>query len=369
MKLKKLFAGIVAVAMMATMGATSVFAVSGVKTTYKPDENDRVPIKIVITGTGYGSETVKLEVENAGKAVLVKHSSYTTENAPAISVVETAGVLINEPTDGASESQGTLHIQLPKYDRVGTYVYKFHEAAGNTAGMTYDDTDKWLLVNVYNKVDEMGVIEVGSALQVKAAVLDADPTNVQNAYDLSKIDDIKNHYNAGTFTVTKKVKGNMSDREKYFAFRVTFKKEKDTTVVPDMKVSINRQGVSVGSVSLTPWNDENKATHDFILKHGETATFTNVPYGVTVSAVELRDNGPALADGETNGEYTVTYQDASETTIGAEHTKVEAVITNDSDVNVDTGVILDNAPYIALLTIVAAGAVVMIMKKRRNYED
>ena len=43
--------------------------------------------------------------------------------------------------------------------------------------------------------------------------------------------------------------------------------------------------------------------------------------------------------------------------------------TNTKGGMIDTGVILDNAPYIALLTIVAAGAVVMIMKKRRNYED
>ena len=60
--------------------------------------------------------------------------------------------------------------------------------------------------------------------------------------------------------------------------------------------------------------------------------------------------------------------------LGSDETKGEktsgaAEITNTSTVNVNTGVILDNAPYIALLTIVAAGAVVMIMKKRRNYED
>ena len=41
---------------------------------------------------------------------------------------------------------------------------------------------------------------------------------------------------------------------------------------------------------------------------------------------------------------------------------------NKSTVNVDTGVILDNAPYIALLTFVAAGAVFMVIKKRREEE-
>lgn len=368
MKLKKLFAGIVAVAMMATMGATSVFATV---TPSAPTDN-KVAIKKVITGNGYGSETVKLELVDGGSAVLVKHSALTTTTAPKISLGDTDGVTIAETSGKTAE--GNLHIQLPTYTRVGTYVYKFKEATGSTVGMTYDTADKWLLVNVYNKVTG-GEIDETAALQVNAVVLNADPTNALNAEDRAgleglKIDQIDNQYDAGTFTVTKKVKGNMSDREKEFNFRVTFENTTGKTTIPTMKVDGKAFG-SEGIEGLT-WTN-NTATYDFQLKHGKTATFTNVPYGMKVSVVELDDNKAALTGGTdgkyTNGEYTVTYKDAAETTIGKEHTKVDAVITNASTVNVNTGVILDNAPYIALLTIVAAGAVVMILKKRRNYED
>ena len=67
-----------------------------------------------------------------------------------------------------------------------------------------------------------------------------------------------------------------------------------------------------------------------------------------------------------NGD-TVTAIKTDELTMNANAATV--AYTNNKGGVIDTGVILDNAPYIALLTIVAAGAVVMILKKRRNYED
>lgn len=372
MKLKKLFAGIVAVAMMATMGATSVFATEKAPVVPTAPTNKQVSIKKVITGNGYGSETVKLEVENYGKAVAVYHTALTTDGAPAISIpdAEKDGITITAPNAPTNTAEGTLHIKLNDYNRVGTYVYKFHEVAGSTAGMTYDTSSKWLVVNAYNELNEDDTIK-GDSLLVNAVVLNEDPTNVLstngNLSSMSekKIDQIDNKYEAGTYTVKKLVKGNMSDRKKEFNFKVTFENTTGKTTIPTMKVDGKAFGTE-GIDALT-WT-ANKATYDFTLSHGKTATFTNVPYGMKVSVVELDDNKEALTS-TTNGEYTVSYENNTETEIGKEHQTVNAVITNTSTVNVNTGVILDNAPYIALLTIVAAGAVVMIMKKRRNYED
>lgn len=372
MKLKKLFAGIVAVAMMATMAAPA-FANQIVVDSNKVQgnlNNGQVAIKKVITGTGYGSETIQLEVKNGGEAVGVYHSELTTEKAPTISIpaTETNGVTISETNGG----KGTLHIKLQEYKRVGTYVYEFAEKAGSTAGMTYDTTTKWLVVNAYNDFDDVGTLKAD--LLVNAVVLNDDPTRTLEAgsdlsgMDGNKIDQIDNEYNAGTYTVKKLVEGNMSDRAKKFNFLVTFKKAKDVTI----------PGILKKNEPLTlNWTDSEDntqtATTPIQLSHNEDITFNNIPYGVTVSVVELDDNMGAV--GNTNGEYTVEYtDDANGVKLGSDETKGEkpsgaATITNKSTVNVNTGVILDNAPYIALLTIVAAGAVVMIMKKRRNYED
>lgn len=380
MKLKKLFAGIVAVAMMATMGVTSVFAEDAPVTPSAVTNGGQVPITKVITGTGYGSETVSLAVENDGAIYTSAHTSATAREKAdfkiSIPTDDKKDATIQQPADaGTTTASGTLYIQLPRYNRVGTYVYKFHEVKGATAGMTYDDSTKYLLVNVYNNVNNDGEFDANSDLLVNAVVLNSDPKsaleNTTTKGDLSslagdKIDQINNKYEHGTYTVKKLVKGNMSDRQKEFNFQVTFENTTtDKTTIPTMKVDGKAFGTE-GIENLT-WTN-NKATYKFTLKHNQTAEFTNVPYGMKVSVVELDDNKEALTS-TTNGEYTVSYENNTETEIGKEHQTVNAVITNTSTVNVNTGVILDNAPYIALLTIVAAGAVVMIIKKRRNYED
>ena len=379
MKLKKLFAGIVAVAMMATMAIPGFAATDAASVTPSTVTNGgQVPITKVITGTGYGSEKVSLVVDNDGAIYTSAHTSATAKEKAdfkiSIPTDDKKDVTIQQPADaGTTTASGTLYIQLPEYTRVGTYVYKFHEAKGATAGMTYDDSTKYLLVNVYNNVNDKGEFEANSDLLVNAVVLKNDPSSALNDKDHTGLSDLKisqinNEYNAGTYTVKKLVKGNMSDRAKKFNFLVTFKKAKNVTI----------PGILMKDEPLTlNWTDsENNtqtATTPIELSHNEDITFNNIPYGVTVSVVELDDNMRAV--GNTNGEYTVEYNtDANGVKLGSDETKGEktsgaAEITNTSTVNVNTGVILDNAPYIALLTIVAAGAVVMIMKKRRNYED
>lgn len=375
MKLKKLFAGIVAVAMMATM-AIPGFAATGAASV-KPStvtNGGQVPITKVITGTGYGSETVSLAVEDDGAIYTSAHTSATAKEKAdfkiSIPTDDKKDATIQQPADaGTTTASGTLYIQLPEYTRVGTYVYKFHEVKGATAGMTYDDSTKYLLVNVYNNVNNDGEFDANSDLLVNAVVLKEDPSSKLSDKDHTglsalKISQINNEYNAGTFSVKKIVKGNMSDRQKEFDFQATFTKGEGVTTAG--YITVDGSAFDKDNNQLVVFNG-NTATYTFKLAHNGTVNFGNIPYGVTVKVVELNTE---------NSEYTVEYNtDANvDVKIGGDTTKGEktsgaAEITNKSTVNVDTGVILDNAPYIALLTIVAAGAVVMILKKRRNYED
>ncbi len=44
------------------------------------------------------------------------------------------------------------------------------------------------------------------------------------------------------------------------------------------------------------------------------------------------------------------------------------ITNNKGDKNIDTGVILDNAPYMLMLAVVAGGAMTLVIKKRREEE-
>ena len=90
--------------------------------------------------------------------------------------------------------------------------------------------------------------------------------------------------------------------------------------------------------------------------------------------VDEMNGRDAVEDGKKNGNYEVKYDDHKAGTIDKEHVDGEAVVSTTvtntfGETNVDTGVILDNAPYIALMMVVVAGAAVMIIKKRRHFED
>lgn len=365
MKLKKLFAGVVAVAMMATMAMPSFAALSKTETV-GPNDNNEVEITKTYNGTGFGSETVKLAVDNNGKPTAITHSSMTTAeknaamNKMVISIPadQAEGITVKD-TDGT----GTLKVKLPAYTRVGTYIYQIHEVEGNTAGMTYDTAPRWLVVHVINNLNAEG--EVTTGLTYKVAMYNADPTNMSTDQLLAaKSDGFTNTYEQGSFTVEKKVKGNMADRDKVFNFRVTF------TGIENMTGKIKADG---REIELTD------GTYDFTLKHDQSCVFSNIPFGVTATVNELDENGNVIANtaGAKNDPYKVSYDNNQSVTIGSKTetdagSKVNAefatTIINTSTENVDTGVILDNAPYMLMLAVVAAGAMTLVIKKRREEE-
>ena len=339
MKLKKLFAGIVAVAMMATMGATSVFAEQIVVDDKIPVDGSNFTITKTYNVTGTAPDEEFELTQTKASASKTSITDFTTNAAYDLTIGKA------KHTNGASGAATTgFEVTLPNYgNHPGIYTYTLKEKNNGTAGVTYDPNEYTLTVYAVQK----DASENGTAndLQFKVRL---DVKGAAEGTDNYKLTGLTNTYTSGTIKVTKKVKGNLADRDKTFSFKATF------SGTEKMKGSIMADGEAI---TLT--NNEYK----FNLKHGQSIEFTNVPTGVTAIVSELNADGRAVAAGELNDTYTVTYDTV------AKDNNVEVTVTNDSNEHVDTGVILDNAPYIALLTIVAAGAVVMILKKRRNYED
>lgn len=363
MKLKKLFAGIVAVAMMATMAAP-VFADAPDKDSGKTTDVANagvVSIALTYTGsTGWATDSIGLDVVGDGKAYAMTNTSLD-----ATAQQTEKNRTISDASDTTVDEKATtkeLKIQLPTYQKTGTYYYHVKQKASTVNGMDHDTKDLYLMVHVINN-NENDLSD--TLLKCKVAVLDADP--LQTGTKPKKLSSLTNTYTSASYEVKKVVKGSLGDRDQTFSFRVTFTKAAGQTVNGTITMKVGTQE----AVDLSPvWGTDNTyTTNVFTMKHGESATFANVPKGVTVVVDEMNGNDAVAADSDftVNGNtYRVAYEKKSVTMTGE---NAIAKVINRSTTNVDTGVILDNAPYIALLTIVAAGAVVMIMKKRRNYED
>ena len=366
MKLKKLFAGIVAVAMMATM-AIPGFAATGGETEAPSTDNPAITVSgstftigktYTVTGTAPNEDFELKQVERV--------------SATKSEVTDFAGTNANTHYDltigkanytGSADGLG-FSVTLPDYNKhPGIYTYKLKEKDNGTAGVTYDANNYILTVYAVQKnPNDEDSKENDLEYKVRLDRGDVAKTLGEDGY---KVTGLNNSYESGTYTVKKLVKGNMADRKADFYFRATFDN------IDKMSGQIKANGENIELVMSA---DRKTGTYDFSLKHAETISFTNVPAGVAVSVNEKTGlNGDIIAkpaegaENPTNGTYTVEYtQNQSATMANAE---ITAIITNRSTENLNTGVILDNAPYIALLTIVAAGAVVMIIKKRRNYED
>lgn len=120
---------------------------------------------------------------------------------------------------------------------------------------------------------------------------------------------------------------------------------------------------------LTFAENAKSATYDndawnFTLTHGESISFANLPKGVTYSVVEKYLNA-ANQITINDIKYTASYEYGTGTMEAA--AKI-ATVTNATEGFVDTGVILDNAPYILMLAVVAGAAMTLVIKKRREEE-
>lgn len=326
-KITKLFAGLLASAMVLTM-STAVFASAEEKTStsaYTDHETVTIQKKYKLTneGTISPAETFTLEQVGAGRVTDGEATS-----APALGTITGAAYAVSGATTaGAIED---ITVNLPVYESVGIYEYTLKEVAGTTAGVTYYGNNIKLVVTVIQ--GDNGKLRV-------AAVHTEDE-------DGTKSDTFENIYSAGQLNVSKTVTGNLGDENKYFEFKVTLTGENGKTYGTSY-------AVTGGSATSNPTSIEIGEETTFQLKHGETLHIANLPYGVTYAVTET------AAD-----DYT-TAKTGDKGTINAASTT--AAFTNNKTGEIDMGVNLDNVPYILVLAVVViAAGTVFAFKKRKG---
>lgn len=279
--------------------------------------------KLENAGTTSPEETFTLVQDGPGA---VKDGE--AEAAPALGTI--TGATYKEGAATVSGTTGDITVALPEYTNVGVYEYTLKEVAGKTAGVTYYDKGIKLVVTVVN--DNNGKLRI--------AAVHTESTGE------AKSDKFPNTYKAGELDVSKTVTGNLGDKNKYFEFTVTLTGEKGKTYA-------DSYAVTGGSADAkNPTTIAVGVPTKFNLKHGDTITIANLPYGVEYTVTETAAEG-----------YTTEKTGADGTINAADQT---AAFTNNKAGSVDTGVVLNNMPYILVLAVLAAGVAVFIIRKRRE---
>lgn len=351
MKLKKLFAGVVAVAMMATMAMPS-FAATGASSQAQTPANGAVSLKKTYSLVGVGNspaETFSFTAEYLG-------GEKGATDPGKVPVIGNAAYLAG----GAATQNNTKDIAVDfssvNYRTVGIYKYKITEANNHTAGVTYAPAIG-MKVTVGNASDENTSVEVKS---VSFWTLDEDGKTFKEK--INGDDAFENTYTANTLTMTKTVKGDMGDKENdYFTYTLKLTGAAGVTYPDSYEVKGGTKTDNPKTVTVAAGEE---TTYTFQLKHGDSIYIENLPKDITWSVEETPAEGYTAYT-----EYSMLKKTEGTkyngTTDGQE---ITAAFTNVKEGEIDTGVILDNAPYILMLAVVAGGAMMLVIKKRREEE-
>lgn len=390
MKLKKFFAGVLAAAMMLTVGATAAFADEPISV---PDnsENSYKGAKVIVADTeghAYLNLTKVLEVKE-GTAPDKMTFNFTVADTNATGSVDFEK---KDNENGAAFTAGeykrTFNIDLMQVlgddaEKVGAHTYTISETDPQIPGIKQVRSSLTMIVTVINKTGELNQ-GYGYIVALK-----------DNGTKVPANEAFKNSYgdsNLQSLELSKTIHGSLGNLQDTFTFNVKFSAANGVDVSKYKGVSVTNGTEHIAGLNNTV-NDgllELDKPYTVTLGHTNSITFGNLPEGVTY---EISENTTTLnAESKyVNGEYTVSVSDTKGTNRDGEtaktlvavneentHFGIKGAITtgtnpvafhNTKEGSPDMGVVLDNAPYIAMLAIVAIGGVALMLNKRRRDEE
>lgn len=386
MKLKKFFAGVLAAAMMLTVGATAAFATGPAAITHNQALTVTSEIPLYKTyevknGTApaetFSFQVKYLQVIRQDKAATAPYNNETVIN---LTGKETAFGSMTKGSESKSFTVTPTELGLGNPTGTGKYLYEISENAGQTVATTYA-APVYMAVTVAHKVDaETNQIKTGeyeyyvTMFSSKEAALNA--TGDSATGKVNNTEAFTNTYGDGnlyTLTLDKTVQGSFGDLGETFTFVIEF--TGDANKYANVVVETNQGTIkdaddnAVTSLALnTPYT--------ITLGHKNKIVFNNLLKDISYKIYEKN----TTADSK-NGQYTVSVAGTTMQNVTIDGKTVLGVTDSVNNANVtvrfvnthegtpDMGVVLDNAPYIAMLAIVAIGGVALMLNKRRRDEE
>ena len=375
MKLKKFFAGVLAAAMMLTVGATAAFATTPEYTT-TPDNVDLGIMK-----------NYKVEKGTAPKEDFTFSVTYVPDKSkPYTSTYTYTGTKTVKFEENMTAKDvaytGSLGIKISDFslpEGPGKYCFEIKETSNGTPGVTYDNSTRYLVITVANNDNLNGYVYY-------AQLYDNSPaTSIKGQATGTKVDGANaftNTYTANNVVISKDIKGGLGDLAAKFNFKVklTVADTKNANQYVGAKVvHSDDTAVTVGTVWSISAKDSEDGWYDVKLGRNDQLELENLPEGVIVTVKEtdgneytVSQNPSDISSKNANTSYakigTFTENTATvNATVGAVNGSIGFVNTKEG--TPDMGVVLDNAPYIAMLAIVAIGGVALMLNKRRRDEE
>ena len=395
MKLKKFFAGVLAAAMMLTVGATAAFATTPPQTSnydkLTSAENTWSVGKQYWVKNGMSpAETFKFDIEFVRKfdcEASVTSDPTVDENAE----FKIAFNALNAKQDAAYTGSFTVspkQLGLEHPQGVGKYVYKITEQESTTSAVVTNEGEAYLVVTVAHAENADGSLSANSYVYYAGLYRNAELTGTKvdntNAF-VNTYGEDENGSTIHKLTMSKTVHGSMANLQKSFTFNVTFNADTE-----NHKNNADYAGAVVSAadkekITSGTLGDNNTlvmgTTYTVTLGHGDSIDFTNLPEGIhyTLSETGVNEqnqitvdniaynvtltnnakNADTVAKALTSGSWTGAMAQADDV----------AAFHNTNPSSPDMGVVLDNAPYIAMLAIVAIGGVALMLNKRRRNEE
>lgn len=391
MKLKKFFAGVLAAAMMLTVGATAAFA------TEDNNQTEGVTTKSMIVaenGVANFTLTKKLVVAEGIAPDSMKFNFNVYEGTETTgTALDTESVEFNAgnyTSKGGEKNNGvytgTFKLDVAKLTEgksVGKYTFTIVESMDKAyQSVTAERGTVKMVISKVNakEVDSTATADFGYFV----ALYDSEGNKILAT------DAFKNKYGDGNIQnlmLSKTVHGALGNLSKDFTFKIKFTKadalqnNTDTGLYkgPQVAELSSTATIKDGTTDITKSAYlELDKEYTVTLRHNDSLNLSNLPAGIKYEIYEddSQVENNAVVVTVDNVKYTVTVTDTTfdakePTKIKGEvgSTDVTTAFQNTNPDSPDMGVVLDNAPYIAMLAIVAIGGVALMLNKRRRDEE
>lgn len=343
--MKKLLAMLLALTLVLSMGVAMAEGETGggegtgggaEKPVYSVGDKVQLPKHFVLLNADTSNPAATFTFTFAAESV--SYSECTVEQMPPMSP---ATVLFEKGSATTTPgTRKTAEVTIPKFTKPGIYYYKITESTSTLAGVSTDTQTAQIVFSVQqDETSELGIyVDYIYFLNGDSEKVGVEDTN-------STL--FKNEYKAGSLQITKTVVGDYGEYDKYFDITVKLTAPQGKT---SESVTVSGgQYDGVDPAMVIPVDGEE---HTLKIKHDDMLTLANIPYDVEYEVVE----------GEL-APYTRTYVDEKNSGV-IESSAASVGIINTTIDNPETGISLDDVPYIVLLAVAVLGIAALLLKKR-----